>query len=132
MSPAIVSISIGRESRGSEFDTIGAGSGFVITPDGYILTNSHVVSNAKKLEAIFVDRKRLSATVVGKDDSTDLAVIQVNASGLPYSTLGDSSELRVGQLVIAMGNPFGFQSTVSHWSSQRPRSFVTQSGRTSY
>ncbi len=130
VSPAIVSISIGRESRGSEFDTIGAGSGFVITPDGYILTNSHVVSNAKKLEAIFVDRKRLSATVVGKDDSTDLAVIQVNASGLPYSTLGDSSELRVGQLVIAMGNPFGFQSTVSTGVvSALGRSLRSQEGR---
>jgi S1-C subfamily serine protease len=128
--PAIVSISIGRESQESEYDPIGAGSGFVITPDGYILTNSHVVSNAKKLETIFVDRKRLSATVIGKDNSTDLAVIQVNASGLPYATLGDSSELRVGQLVIAMGNPFGFQSTVSTGVvSALGRSLRSQQGR---
>ncbi len=130
VSPAIVSISIGRETRGAEFDPVGAGSGFVITPDGYILTNSHVVSSAKKLEAIFVDRKRLSATLVGKDDSTDLAVIQVSASGLPYATLGDSSELRVGQLVIAMGNPFGFQSTVSTGVvSALGRSLRSQHGR---
>ncbi|NIM58588.1 MAG: trypsin-like serine protease [Candidatus Aminicenantes bacterium] len=128
--PAIVSISIGRESQEPEFDLIGAGSGFVITPDGYILTNSHVVSKAKKLETIFVDRKRLSTTVIGKDDSTDLAVIQVNASGLPYATLGDSSGLRVGQLVIAMGNPFGFQSTVSTGViSALGRSLRSQQGR---
>lgn len=128
--PSIVSISIGRESRESEFDPIGAGSGFVITPDGYILTNSHVVSNVKKVETIFVDGNRLRATLVGKDDSTDLAVIQVNASGLPYASLGDSSELHVGQLVIAMGNPFGFQSTVSTGVvSALGRSLRSQQGR---
>jgi len=111
--PAIVSISVGKESQEAGFEPLGAGSGFLITPDGYILTNSHVVSLAKKIEAIFIDGKRLSATPVGEDPSTDLAVIRVTGSGLPFATLGDSSGLQVGQLVIAMGNPFGFQSTVS-------------------
>jgi len=111
--PAIVSISVGQESLQAGFEPMGAGSGFVLTPDGYILTNSHVVAAAKKIEAIFVDGRRLAASVVGDDPSTDLAVVRVSGSGLPYATLGDSSELRVGQLVIAMGNPFGFQSTVS-------------------
>jgi S1-C subfamily serine protease len=111
--PAIVSISLGEETREAEFEPTGAGSGFVITPDGYILTNSHVVSHAQEIRAVFIDGKKLEATVIGKDPSTDLAVIRVNASSLPYAMLADSSSLRVGQLVIAMGNPFGFQSTVS-------------------
>lgn len=128
--PAIVSISVGRRTRNSQFEPLGAGSGFVITPDGYIVTNSHVVSNAKNIEAVFTDGKRLSAAVLGKDDSTDLAVIQVNASGLPFIAFGDSSVLRVGQLVIAMGNPFGFQSTVSTGVvSALGRSLRSQEGR---
>jgi S1-C subfamily serine protease len=92
---------------------MGAGSGFVIAPDGYLVTNSHVVAGAKKIEVFFMDGKRLEARLVGKDTSTDLALLSVSASGLPYATLGDSAELRVGQLVIATGNPLGFQSTVS-------------------
>lgn len=128
--PAVVSISIGSEKRGSQFDSVGAGSGFVITPDGYIVTNSHVVSKARQIEAAFIDGKRLSASLVGMDDSTDTAVIQVNASGLPFASLGDSSTLRVGQLVIAMGNPFGFQSTVSTGVvSALGRSLRSQQGR---
>jgi S1-C subfamily serine protease len=111
--PAIVSISIGKGRGGQDFEPIGAGSGFVITPDGYIVTNSHVVARAPKIEAVFVDGRRLEALVVGRDPSTDLAVIRVSGPSFPYATLGDSSALRVGQLVIAMGNPFGFQSTVS-------------------
>jgi S1-C subfamily serine protease len=111
--PAVVSISVGQETQRSEFEPMGAGSGFAITPDGYLLTNSHVVANAKKIETTFMDGTRLQATLVGMDASTDLAVIRVNASALPYAELGDSSDLRVGQLVIAMGNPLGFQSTVS-------------------
>lgn len=111
--PAIVSISVGKEEEGARFDPVGAGSGFVITPDGYILTNSHVVQNAINIDTIFISGNRIRARVVGLDPSTDLAVIHVNASGLPYASLGDSDSLSVGQLVIAMGNPFGFQSTVS-------------------
>ncbi len=110
--PAIVSISTGERNRQAEYAPTGAGSGVVFTPDGYILTNNHVVAKAKQIEAVFMDGKRLLATKMGQDPSTDLAVIAVHSSNLSYATLGDSSKLRVGQLAIAMGNPYGFQSTV--------------------
>ena len=111
--PAVVSISVGERTSDHTFDAAGSGSGFVITPDGYVLTNNHVVSNAKHIETVSTDGSKFYAEIVGTDTATDLAVIRVNASGLPYAALGDSKSLRVGQLVIAMGNPFGFQSTVS-------------------
>lgn len=111
--PAVVSISVGKSAQRFGSESPGAGSGFAFTPDGYILTNCHVVEHAKRMDAVFINGDRLKATLVGKDMSTDMAVIHVEASHLPYVILGDSSELRVGQLVIAMGNPFGFQSTVS-------------------
>ena len=110
--PAVVSIAVGQQQRGTEADQTGAGSGVVIAPDGYILTNDHVVQNADRLKVRLTDGATLSATVIGKDPATDLAVIRTDASYLTCSTLGSSDPLRVGQLVIAMGNPFGFQSTV--------------------
>ncbi len=113
MGPAVVGISIGRETAEDAYLKTGAGSGTIIAPDGYILTNDHVASQAEKLTAILADGRRLAATLVGTDPGTDLALIRANAFGLPYATLGDSSQIRVGQLVIAIGNPFGFQSTVS-------------------
>jgi S1-C subfamily serine protease len=111
--PAVVSISAGTDSRGSETEQIGAGSGVTVAPDGYVLTNDHVVHNAKKMTVTLTNGAVLPATLVGSDPATDLAVIRANGSSLPYAALGDSGSLRVGQLVIAIGNPFGFQSTVS-------------------
>lgn len=110
--PAVVSISSSSQ-RHQAADQIGAGSGVVIAPDGYILTNDHVIQSAGSLKVGLTDGTSLSATVIGKDPATDLAVIRANASYLPSSNLGSSDRLRVGQLVIAVGNPFGFQSTVS-------------------
>jgi len=111
--PAVVSISIGQETARADFEPLGAGSGFIVAPDGYILTNSHVVSDARKVKATLIDGTRYAATLIGADPATDLAVIRVSGSKLPYAELGDSAGLRVGQLIIAMGNPLGFQSTVS-------------------
>lgn len=108
VSPAVISVS-GRDAQGRG----GAGSGFLLTPDGYAITNSHVVEDRPQLVAETTEGDRLTAELVGDDPATDLAVLRLAASGLPYAQLGDSDGLRVGQLVIAMGSPLGLQSTVS-------------------
>src|SRR5581483_10457866 len=109
--PAVVSIAVQTERRGGT--RAGTGSGVVFTPDGYLLTNAHVVRGSKRLRVLLTDGSSHDATTVGADAPTDLAVVSVGASGLPYAELGTSATLRVGQLVIAIGNPLGFSSTVS-------------------
>jgi serine protease Do len=92
----------------------GIGSGFIISPDGYILTNTHVVNNASKITVKLTDRREFDAKVVGQDERTDVAVIKIVAKGdLPVVRLGDSSKLRPGQWVLAIGSPFGFENTVT-------------------
>ena len=113
VSPSVVSVLIGKPSRHGGPEQAGAGSGVVVAPDGYILTNDHVVQSAGPVTVRLTDGASLSATVVGNDPATDLAVIRADTAYLTAAMLGDSSQLRAGQLVIAMGNPFGFQSTVS-------------------
>jgi S1-C subfamily serine protease len=128
--PAVVSVSVGKDSAGSEPGQIGAGSGVVIAPDGYILTNDHVVHYAKQLAVTLTSGATLTARLVGTDQATDLAVIRAEGSSLPYATLGDSAALHVGQLVIAIGNPFGFQSTASTGVvSALDRAFRSREGR---
>jgi len=110
--PAVASLVVGsRREPGPE--AFGSGSGVLITPDGYLLTNSHVVRGARRLEATLTDGRRLEARTVGDDPATDLALVQVQASGLPYAELAAMGSLRPGQLAVAIGNPLGFQSTVS-------------------
>ena len=111
--PAVVSIGTKRQMRPRGLGSEGAGSGLIIAPDGYVLTNNHVVEDAVELEVALTDGNSYKAEIVGTDPMTDLAVIRAGANGLPTAELGNSKTLRAGQLVIAIGNPFGFQSTVS-------------------
>src|SRR6266478_1567616 len=109
--PAVASVSVAARREGGL--PAGAGSGVLFTPDGYLLTNAHVVRGAKRVGVSLTDGSTLEASVVGADEPTDLAVIAVDGSRLPYAELGSSAKLRVGQLVVAIGNPLGFSSTVS-------------------
>jgi S1-C subfamily serine protease len=109
--PTVVSISVG--GRRDPGRPAGSGSGVLFTPDGYVLTNAHVVRGAQRLALSLTDGSQHEAAPVGADHATDLAVVRMNGSRLPYAELGTSASLRVGQLVIAIGNPLGFSSTVS-------------------
>ena len=93
--------------------SIGYGSGVVISPDGYIVTNNHVVEGANKIEVTFNDKHKRTATIIGNDPSTDLALIKVDANDLEYLTFADSDKVRVGEWVLAVGNPFNLTSTVT-------------------
>ena len=122
---AVVNIGVdtGRGRRG-------AGSGVLVAPDGYLLTNNHVVEHAAGLTVSFTGGSEMAAELVGRDPASDLAVLRAQGSGLPYAALGDSNALQVGQLAIAIGNPLGYESSVSTGVvSALGRSLGTQSGR---
>jgi S1-C subfamily serine protease len=127
--PAVVSINVQNGRQRSRFRG-GTASGVAIAQDGFVLTNNHVVENAKSLEVSLTDGRTMPARIIGTDSATDLAVVRLETNGLPVAELGNSESLRVGQLVIAIGNPLGFQSTVATGViSALGRSLRSQSGR---
>jgi S1-C subfamily serine protease len=114
--PAVGAISVRRrvaDRSGRMHEVGGAGSGFAFTPDGFVLTNSHVVHGASSLHIVFPDGAEFDADPIGDDPTTDLAVVRVGGSGRPTARLGRSAHLRVGQVAIAIGNPYGFENSVT-------------------
>jgi len=134
VSPSVVNINVVQQVRDPYRRTLhqgrGQGSGFIITPDGFILTNSHVVHKTPSVEVTLNDGRTFEAEVVGADPFTDLALLRIPAGALPTARLGDSDALRVGQLVVAIGNPLGFQCTVTAGViSALGRAFMARPGR---
>jgi len=129
VAPAVAHVRVER-ARGRAAERQGSGSGFLIAPDGYLVTNSHVAGGAAAIEVTLPDGRTAAASVVGDDPDSDLAVLKVAAGDLAWCRFGDSSTVRVGQIAIAIGSPYGFQHTVTAGIvSALGRSMRAQSGR---
>src|SRR5260370_8883628 len=117
--PSVAGLKVSRRIRGGR-SAEGAGSGVVITPDGFLITSAHVIAGAERGSASFTDGRELDFEIIGADPLSDLAVIRTSASDLPAATLGDADGLRVGQLVVAIGNPLGFAGSVTAGAGPAP------------
>src|SRR5205814_2275464 len=113
VAPAVAHVGVRRRRGVRGLRAEGAGSGFLITPDGYLLTNSHVAGGAEGIDVVLADGRHASAEIVGDDPDSDLALLKVAASELSWCRLGDSARVAVGQIAIAIGSPYGFQHTVT-------------------
>jgi S1-C subfamily serine protease len=131
VAPAVAHVRVERtRARAGRAKAEGSGSGFLITPDGYLVTNSHVAGGASAIEVTLPDGRRAAATIVGDDPDSDLAVVKVGADDLAWCRFDDARPVRVGQIAIAIGSPYGFQHTVTAGIvSALGRSMRAQSGR---
>lgn len=134
VSDAVVQIKVdkpkGRRRRAGRSQPYGTGSGFIISTDGYIVTNSHVVNGAQKIQVNLQDGRQFTANLIGDDPATDIAVVQIRAENLSTVTFGNSEALQVGQIAIAIGNPYGFQySLTAGVVSALGRTLRSESGR---
>lgn len=127
---AVVKIDVYKKAKDGKLRRSGSGSGFIFSSDGLIFTNSHVVNGADKMMVSLLNENEIEAFLVGQDPDTDLAIIKISSDGYSVAKLGDASQLQIGQFVIAIGNPYGYQHTVTAGVvSALGRTLQTQSGR---
>jgi S1-C subfamily serine protease len=127
---AVVKIDVYKKGKDSKLKPAGSGSGFIFSSDGLVFTNSHVVEGAEKIMVSLLNENEIEGVLIGKDPDTDLAILKINSEGYSVAKLGDAEQLQIGQLVIAIGNPYGYQHTVTTGVvSALGRSLMTQSGR---
>jgi S1-C subfamily serine protease len=127
---AVVKIDVFKKDKDGKLKPAGSGSGFIFSSDGLIFTNSHVVEGAEKIMVSLLNENEIEGVLIGKDPDTDLAILKIYSEGYTVAKLGDAEQLQIGQLVIAIGNPYGYQHTVTTGVvSALGRSLQTQSGR---
>lgn len=127
---AVVKIDVYKKDKTGKYKPAGSGSGFIFSSDGFVFTNSHVITGAEKIMVSLLNENEIEASVIGQDPDTDLAILKINSEGYATAKLGDSAQLQIGQLVIAIGNPYGYQHTVTTGVvSALGRTLETQTGK---
>jgi S1-C subfamily serine protease len=127
---AVVKIDVFKKDKTNKLKPAGSGSGFIFSTDGFVFTNSHVIDRADKIMVSLLNENEIEAILIGQDPDTDLAILKINSEGYSVAKLGDSSQLQIGQFVVAIGNPLGYQHTVTTGVvSALGRTLQTQNGR---